>query len=32
VGSAAEATGLHSLVALPVVNDGAVSEVVTLYF
>ena len=32
IGAAAEAVGLHSLVALPVVNDGAVSEVVTLYF
>ena len=32
VGAAAVAAGLQSLVALPVVSDGAVSEVVTLYF
>ncbi|HET7795564.1 MAG TPA: GAF domain-containing protein [Rhizobacter sp.] len=32
VGSAAKAAGLVSLAALPVVSDGAVSEVVALYF
>ncbi|MBX3623156.1 MAG: GAF domain-containing protein [Rhizobacter sp.] len=32
VGDAARIAGLRSLVALPVVNDGAVSEVVALYF
>ncbi|MGY4826966.1 GAF domain-containing protein [Sphaerotilaceae bacterium SBD11-9] len=32
VGSAAKAAGLASLAALPVVSDGAVSEVVALYF
>lgn len=32
VGDAARFAGLQSLLALPVVNDGAVSEVVALYF
>jgi hypothetical protein len=32
VGASAQAAGLKSLVALPVITDGAVSEVVALYF
>lgn len=32
LGDAARFAGLHSLLALPVVNEGAVSEVVALYF
>ena len=32
VGDSAKAAGLSSLIALPVVTDGAVSEVVALYF
>lgn len=32
VGTSAQAAGLQSLIALPVVADGAVSEVVALYF
>jgi putative methionine-R-sulfoxide reductase with GAF domain len=32
VGDSAKAAGLKSLIALPVVTDGAVSEVVALYF
>ena len=32
VGSSAAAAGLASLIALPVVSEGEVSEVVALYF
>jgi hypothetical protein len=32
IGSAAKTAGLQSLIALPVVSEGAVSEVVALYF